>query len=99
MRLIDADALLLHEYDIFRMLDEKYDKEEGKANRHTHARMKTLVKRAPTVYDIDRVIEQLEKEQQIATPDGGEIDQVMVSLEAAIAIVQNGGKRAPWEKF
>ena len=76
MRLIDADNLNFQE--------QYYNKSQMKA-------ILDFVDNQPTVYDIDRVAEQLKTDSSVRLYGSGNSNNYLISLEKAIEIVKAGG--------
>jgi len=75
MRLIDADNLNFQE--------QHYNKSQMKA-------ILDFVDNQPTVYDIDRVAEQLKTDSSVRLYGSGNSNNYLISLEKAIEIVKAG---------
>jgi hypothetical protein len=76
MRLIDADNLNFQE--------QHYNKSQMKA-------ILDFVDNQPTVYDIDRVAEQLKTDSSVKLYGSGNSNNYLILLEKAIEIVKAGG--------
>lgn len=76
MRLIDADNLNFQE--------QHYNKSQMKA-------ILDFVDNQPTVYDIDRVAEQLKTDSSVRLYGSGNSNNYLIPLEKAIEIVKAGG--------
>lgn len=76
MRLIDADNLNFQE--------QHYNKSQMKA-------ILDFVDNQPTVYDIDRVAEQLKTDSSVKLYGSGNSNNYLIPLEKAIEIVKAGG--------
>lgn len=76
MRLIDADNLNFQE--------QHYNKSQMKA-------ILDFVDNQPTVYDIDRVAEQLKTDSSVKLYGSGNSNNYLIPLEKAIEIVRAGG--------
>ena len=86
MRLIDADALL-EQYNIKDAT--KYGNKDAEQQAHSYSTMMLyeiadMIEDAPTAYDIDKVVEQLEADK-VHTFDG------CINKRYAIEIVKGGG--------
>lgn len=77
MRLIDADNLNFQE--------QHYNKSQMKA-------ILDFVDNQPTVYDIDKAVEQLKTDSSVRLYGSGNSNNYLISLEKAIEIVKAGGK-------
>lgn len=92
MRLIDADALL----EQYNLKDAtKYGNKDAEQQAHSYSTMMLyeiadMIEDAPTVYDVDKVVEQLE-----AYSNADEAERLgtipVVELTDAITIVKGGG--------
>ena len=86
MRLIDADALL----EQYNLKDAtKYGNKDAEQQAHSYSTMMLyeiadMIEDAPTAYDIDKVVEQLENDEK-HTFDG------CINKRYAIEIVKGGG--------
>ena len=86
MRLIDADALL----EQYNLKDAtKYGNKDVEQQEHSYSTMMLyeiadMIEDAPTVYDVDKVVEQLENDEK-HTFDG------CINKRYAIEIVKGGG--------
>lgn len=86
MRLIDADALLEH----YNLKDAtKYGNKDAEQQAHSYSTMMLyeiadMIEDAPTAYDTDKVVEQLENDEK-HTFDG------CINKRYAIEIVKGGG--------
>ena len=86
MRLIDADALL----EQYNLKDAtKYGNKDAEQQAHSYSTMMLyeiadMIEDAPTVYDVDKVVEQLENDEK-HTFDG------CINKRYAIEIVKGGG--------
>lgn len=86
MRLIDADALL----EQYNLKDAtKYGNNDAKQQAHSYSTMMLyeiadMIEDAPTAYDVDEVVEQLENDEK-HTFDG------CINKRYAIEIVKDGG--------
>ena len=86
MRLIDADALL----EQYNLKDAtKYGNKDVEQQEHSYSTMMLyeiadMIEDAPTVYDVDKVVEQLENDEK-NTFDG------CINKRYAIEIVKGGG--------
>ena len=100
MRLIDADALL----EQYNLKDAtKYGNKDAEQQAHSYSTMMLyeiadMIESAPTAYDIDKVVEELEENasrytKKYATPYGnnGYRDTKAISIHKAIEIVKRGG--------
>ena len=99
-RLIDADALL-EQYNIKDAT--KYGNKDAEQQEHSYGTMMLyeiadMIESAPTAYDIDKVVEELEENasrytKKYATPYGnnGYRDTKAISIHKAIEIVKRGG--------
>jgi hypothetical protein len=76
MRLIDADNLNFQE--------QHYNKSQMKA-------ILDFVDNQPTVYDIDRVAEQLKTDSSVRLYGSGNSNNYLIPLEKTIEIVKAGG--------
>ena len=88
MRLIDADALL-EQYNLNDAT--KYGNKDAEQQAHSYSTMMLyeiadMIEDAPTAYDVDKVVEQLEKESYQEWCDSPKI----VELKDAIEIVKGG---------
>ena len=99
-RLIDADALL----EQYNLKDAtKYGNKDAEQQAHSYSTMMLyeiadMIEDAPTAYDIDKVVEELEENasrytKKYATPYGnnGYRDTKAISIHKAIEIVKRGG--------
>ena len=99
-RLIDADALL----EQYNLKDAtKYGNKDSKQQAHSYSTMMLyeiadMIDGAPTAYDTDKVVEELEENasrytKKYATPYGnnGYRDTKAISIHKAIEIVKQGG--------
>ena len=91
MRLIDADVLIDR-------LNERKNREQGIRNIVDILGVKSFIEEQPTAYDIDKVVEELEKNasrytKKYITPYGnnGYKDTKAISVHKAIEIVKQGG--------
>ena len=100
MRLIDADALL----EQYNLKDAtKYGNKDAEQQAHSYSTMMLyeiadMIDGAPTAYDTDKVVEELEENasrytKKYATPYGnnGYRDTKAISIHKAIEIVKRGG--------
>ena len=105
-RLIDADALL-EQYDLKDAT--KYGNKDAEQQAHSYSTMMLyeiadMIEDAPTAYDTDKVVEQLEEERELSYADfdryvedvsqclDAEYDDFFhIGLERAIKIVKGGG--------
>ena len=100
MRLIDADVLL----EQYNLKDAtKYGNKDAEQQAHSYSTMMLyeiadMIEDAPTAYDIDKVVEELEENasrytKKYATPYGnnGYRDTKAISIHKAIEIVKRGG--------
>ena len=99
-RLIDADALL-EQYDLKDAT--KYGNKDAEQQAHSYSTMMLyeiadMIEDAPTAYDTDKVVEELEENasrytKKYATPYGnnGYRDTKAISIHKAIEIVKRGG--------
>ena len=100
MRLVDADALL----EQYNLKDAtKYGNKDAEQQEHSYSTMMLyeiadMIEDAPTAYDIDKVVEELEENasrytKKYATPYGnnGYRDTKAISIHKAIEIVKRGG--------
>lgn len=76
MRMIDADRLNFSE--------QHYNKSQMKA-------ILDFVDNQPTVYDIDKTVEQLKADSSVKLYGSGNSNNYLISLEKAIEIVKAGG--------
>lgn len=106
MRLIDADALM-EQYDLKDAT--KYGNRNAEQQAHSYSTMMLyeiadMIEDAPTVYDVDKVVEQLEEERELSYADfdryvedvspclDAEYDDFFHrGLERAVKIVKGGG--------
>ena len=99
-RLIDADALL----EQYNLKDAtKYGNKDAEQQAHSYSTMMLyeiadMIDGAPTAYDTDKVVEELEENasrytKKYATPYGnnGYRDTKAISIHKAIEIVKRGG--------
>ena len=99
-RLIDADALL----EQYNLKDAtKYGNKDAEQQAHSYSTMMLyeiadMIEDAPTAYDTDKVVEELEENasrytKKYATPYGnnGYRDTKAISIHKAIEIVKRGG--------
>ena len=99
-RLIDADALL----EQYNLKDAtKYGNKDAEQQAHSYSTMMLyeiadMIEDAPTAYDIDKVVEELEENasrytKKYTTPYGnnGYRDTKAISIYKAIGIVKAGG--------
>ena len=91
MRLIDADALL----EQYNLKDAtKYGNKDAEQQAHSYSTMMLyeiadMIEDAPTVYDVDKVVEQLnDKFRVVRTDEDLEWNRAM---DEAITIVKGGG--------
>ena len=106
MRLIDADAL----FEQYNLKDAtKYGNKNAEQQAHSYSTMmlyeiSDMIEDAPTAYDVDKVVEQLEDERELSYADFDRyVDEVSPCLDAeyddffhrglerAIKIVKGGG--------
>ena len=94
MRLIDADALL----EQYNLKDAtKYGNKDAEQQAHSYSTMMLyeiadMIEDAPTVYDVDKVVEQLnDKFRVVRTDEDLEWNRAM---DEAITIVKGGGVNA-----
>ena len=100
MKLIDSDALL----EQYSLKDAtKYGNKDAEQQAHSYSTMMLyeiadMIESAPTAYDIDKVVEELEENasrytKKYATPYGnnGYRDTKAISIHKAIEIVKRGG--------
>ena len=100
MRLVDTDALL----EQYNLKDAtKYGNKDAEQQAHSYSTMMLyeiadMIEDAPTAYDIDKVVEELEENasrytKKYATPYGnnGYRDTKAISIHKAIEIVKRGG--------
>ena len=91
MRLIDADDLL-EQYDLKDVT--KYGNKDAEQQAHSYSTMMLyeiadMIEDAPTVYDVDKVVEQLnDKFRVVRTDEDLEWNRAM---DEAITIVKGGG--------
>ena len=91
MRLIDADDLL-EQYDLKDVT--KYGNKDAEQQTHSYSTMMLyeiadMIEDAPTVYDVDKVVEQLnDKFRVVRTDEDLEWNRAM---DEAITIVKGGG--------
>ena len=94
MRLIDADDLL-EQYDLKDVT--KYGNKDAEQQAHSYSTMMLyeiadMIEDAPTVYDVDKVVEQLnDKFRVVRTDEDLEWNRAM---DEAITIVKGGGADA-----
>lgn len=98
MRLIDAEELILHLNDF--ALQSAPFKGEGSEAYYAISECIRGVEKQPTAYDVDKVVEQLEKEKfpyylTLANTGNEKLDfayaQVSNAIDEAIEIVKAGG--------
>lgn len=91
MKLIDADELILHLNDY--ALQEATFMHGGYGGKYDAIQecIKT-VEEQPTAYDVDKVVEQLERRGVLARPVGWAKTYEIVLLKEAIEIVKVGGR-------
>ena len=100
MRLVDTDALL----EQYNLKDAtKYGNKDAEQQAHSYSTMMLyeiadMIEDAPTAYDIDKVVEELEENasrytKKYVTPYGnnGYRDTKAISIHKAIEIVKRGG--------
>ena len=91
MRLIDADALL----EQYNLKDAtKYGNKDAEQQAHSYSTMMLyeiadMIEDAPTVYDVDRVVEQLNDNFRVVRTD--EDLEWNRAMDEAITIVKGGG--------
>ena len=91
MRLIDADALL----EQYNLKDAtKYGNKDADQQAHSYSTMMLyeiadMIEDAPTVYDVDRVVEQLNDNFRVVRTD--EDLEWNRAMDEAITIVERGG--------
>ena len=91
MRLIDADDLL-EQYDIKDVT--KYGNKDAEQQAHSYSTMMLyeiadMIEDAPTVYDVDKVVEQLNDNFRVVRTD--EDLEWNRAMDEAITIVKGGG--------
>ena len=91
MRLIDADDLL-EQYDLKDVT--KYGNKDAEQQTHSYSTMMLyeiadMIEDAPTVYDVDRVVEQLNDNFRVVRTD--EDLEWNRAMDEAITIVKGGG--------
>ena len=92
MRLIDADALM-EQYDLKDATKYGNKNEEQKAHSYSTLMLyeiADMIEDAPTTYDIDKVVEQLE-EQKSGLTEWAEDEAFKLATNNAIEIVKQGG--------
>ena len=93
MRLIDADALL----EQYNLKDAtKYGNKDAKQQNHSYSTLMLyeiadMIEDAPTAYDVEKVVEQLEDRSTLSRPVGWSKSYEILTLDAAIEIVKGGG--------
>lgn len=96
MRLIDADKLILHLND-YALQKSPSDVESAGDRKVSRAVYKAItdciraVDEQPTVFDLDKVMEQLEDRSALARPVGWSKAYEIIMLKDAIEIVKGGG--------
>lgn len=95
MRLIDADALL----ENYNLKDAtKYGNKDAQQQSHSYSTMMMyeiadMIEDAPTAYDVDKVVYQLDKASDYyECEDQGREHVQMIDLSEAIDIVKGGGQ-------
>lgn len=82
MRLIDADAFI-----------EELKKEEWRLDEiNTVENFKEIIERVQTAYDVEKVVEHLEKDAFIGRYGECDIYANVIKMDDAVKIVRNGGK-------
>ena len=94
MRLIDADDLL-EQYDLKDVT--KYGNKDAEQQAHSYSTMMLyeiadMIEDAPTVYDVDKVVEQLNDNFRVVRTD--EDLEWNRAMDEAITIVKGGGVNA-----
>ena len=87
-RLIDADKLIedLKEY----VENIKNIRDDGKCFL-TEENVLSIIKEQPTAFDIDKVVEQLDKESQLIKPVGWTYRYEVILTRSVLEIVKAGG--------
>lgn len=96
MRLIDADELLILETVAYNKAQAKTDDKITRlVNEVVHKKIQMLVSDAPTAYDVDKVVEELE---EYSNADEAERHGTIpvIELDDAIDIVKRGGVDDDW---
>ena len=102
MRLIDADKLILHlnDYALQESPSNVESAEDRKISRVVYSTIQNCMKAAeeqPTVFDVDKVIEQLEELKSVEQDDSvAEIVSTRIwnkAIQKSIGIVKGGGAK------
>lgn len=88
MRLIDADKTYKELIDSIEWLREQ----DYEAYSAIGDDIRTILDKQPTVFDVDKVVEQLEKRSILARPVGWTKSYEIVILDDAVEIVKGGVK-------
>lgn len=96
MRLIDADKLImaLNDYALTEAPDEREcagERRISSAVYYTIQNCMKAVEEQPTAFDLDKVVQQLEKRSTLSKPVGWTKYYELVTLDDAVEIVKGGG--------
>lgn len=92
MRLIDADTLLQDlENDFSKVNKEKLSENDYLVIRTAHIALSKFIKKQPTAYDLDEVLERLEDEKSHMSLLDDELEIYKSAIDDAIEIVKAVG--------
>lgn len=96
MRLIDADKLImaLNDYALTEAPDERECAGERRISSAVYSTIQNCMKAVeeqPTAFDLDKVVQQLEKRSTLSKPVGWTKYYELVTLDDAVEIVKGGG--------
>lgn len=96
MRLIDADKLImaLNDYALTEAPDERECAGERRISSAVYSTIQNCMKAVeeqPTAFDLDKVVQHLEKRSTLSKPVGWTKYYELVTLDDAVEIVKGGG--------